>query len=166
MGPSKSKLAGDCPSKPLGDWIKGIANALETENCKRRELYSWMARVNDEFKTPVFFVERDHVDKESNYFDRELGIYEKSVPALSLELGDSKASVRHAEELYQAVYDALDDNEFCRVLIMEGTRNGTERSKGVWCVFDPDWWSVVGLSGSVREGFSFRLERQRNILAE
>ncbi|MGD1336132.1 hypothetical protein ACP6H1_27440 [Vibrio harveyi] len=153
------------PSKPLGDWVKGIVNALDAENCERREMHSLVAKVNaSKLDTSVggyvFFVDQDHVDQERNRFDYELGVFEKSVPALSVELGSSMQAIRQAQELYQAVYDALDDNELCRVLITRGTKRGTEKNKGLWCVFDPDYWVVVGLSGSVEEGFGFRLERE------
>jgi len=143
------------PSNPLKKYISGLKAALKTIGAKQRDQYSWIAKTKEHY---VFTAEIDHINKENNRYDHIEGIFHKKVRPLSIELGDASLTVSHGKELFDAVNDAFTNNKMCRLLLVKGTKYGTN-SGGVKAIDDPDLWQFSKFEGSVETGFEFILKR-------
>jgi len=142
------------PSKPIGSYISGLKKALKHYGATQRDQYSWIAKTNDHY---VFTAERDHIDKENNVYSHSEGTFLKRVPPLSVDFGDASLTVSHGKELFDAIKTTYESNCYCHLLILKGTKYGTEKG-GVKAVMDADLWHVTSLMGSVESGFEFKLE--------
>ena len=128
---------------------------MKSIEAKQSDPYSWLARTADSY---VFTAEIDHRDKERNKFNRLDGIFEKTMPPVSKGNADTAPRIRHAHELFGAVSDAKSTKMKCQLLLLKGTKYG-KRPGGVRAAVDGHDWTVTHLTGTVEDGFQFRLER-------
>jgi len=142
------------PTKKL-KWVKGLRNALRTVNATQSDQYSWIAKIDD---TVIFSAERDHIDKEHNQYSHSDGVFHKICRPLSVAEGDSAITVRHANELYEAVSLVFLTDKRCRLMVLKGTKYGST-SGGIVAAIDSDNWRVKQLEGNVADGFEFTLIR-------
>lgn len=143
------------PSKPLGKYIVGLKAALRKYRAIQRDQYSWIAKTE---KYYIFTAEVDHIEPDRNRYNHKGGIFHKTVPALSTELGDAPLTVSHAKELFDAIKETFNKRSFCQLLLVKGTKYG-KTSGGVKAVMDNDLWEVISFSGEVSNGFEFVIER-------
>ncbi|TRX52748.1 hypothetical protein [Thalassomonas sp. M1454] len=143
------------PSKPLGKYIDGLKTALKKYSATQRDQYSWIAKTEEHY---LFTAETDHIDRENNNYSHGKGIFTKKVRPLSKELGDASLTVSHGKELYDAAKQTFMNGDYCRLLLVKGTKYGTS-SGGVKAVIDNDLWKFSKFEGSVDRGFDFVLER-------
>ena len=137
------------------NWIKGLRAGYKSLGATQKDQYSWLARTKD---SCVFTAEIDHVDPARNSFDAVVGAFHKKVPPLSVEAGDHSLRVRHAQELLDAVREALDEGTENRLLLLRGTRYSNKKGV-IYAAVDPGFWSVRTVSGDVNNGFEFTLVR-------
>ena len=137
------------------NWIRGLRAGYKSLGAEQKEQYSWLARTADSF---VFNAEIDHMDAARNRYDFEAGTFHKQVPPLSVKGGDNGLTVRHAQELLDAVSQAYSSKMKCGLLLLRGTRSGTTKG-GIKSAADPGHWVVDELSGDVCDGFNFKLSR-------
>lgn len=137
------------------EWIKGLKAGFALFNAQQKEQYSWLAKTDENY---VFTAELDHKETAHNQYDHIEGSFHKLVRGFSVEHGDHRNSIRHAQELYDAVNDAFMNQLQCRLLLVTGTQFGNT-SGGVKAAADRGFWVVTHFAGSVNEGFSFRLNR-------
>jgi hypothetical protein len=123
------------------------------------EQYSWLGRYGD---TYVFTAEIDHVDEEDNIYNHIQGTFKKHIRPLSLELKEDSSTIRHADELFTALSHAKDEKLMCRLMLLKGTKYGKSSGK-LKSAVDGDYWAVRQLSGSVKTGIDFILERVAEI---
>ncbi|WP_261858240.1 hypothetical protein [Photobacterium sanguinicancri] len=145
------------PSKPIGKYISGLKTALRSYGATQRDQYSWVAKTDEFF---VFTAESDHLDKVNNVYSHGGGSFAKKVRPLSTASGDASLTVSHAKELFDAISVTYTNNEYCKLLIVKGTKYGTDKG-GVKAVMDPDLWQATSFSGSVEGGFEFQLDRTK-----
>lgn len=143
------------PSKILPAYIHGLKNALKQYGATQRDQYSWISKTEEHY---IFSAERDHKDKERNKYDHIKGVFIKKIRPLSKELGDAPLTVSHGKELYNAVKVTYENEDYCKLLIVNGTKYGTS-SGGIRAVIDSDLWQFSTFTGTVEEGFEFILER-------
>lgn len=117
--------------------------------------YSWVGKTEDAY---VFTAEIDHFDKERNQYDHMDGVFSKSVEPLSENDGASPQTIKHSEELFNAVKHAYEAKLRSQLLLVKGTKSGTSEG-GVKAAVDGDGWVVREMSGSVERGYEFVLER-------
>lgn len=86
------------------------------------------------------------------------GVFSKRVPSMLKDAGHDPLSVSHSKELFEAVSESFSNGLKCRILLVKGTKFGTTKG-GVKAAPDSHFWQVTELSGSVEEGYSFRVER-------
>lgn len=86
------------------------------------------------------------------------GFFRKRVRPLSIELNEDPATIRHAEELFDALTDAFNRKTKNHLMLLKGTKYG-KSTGGPKAAVDGDDWVVSELQGSVRNGFNFVLER-------
>lgn len=143
--------------KPTGQlkWMNGLKSGFRRLDAKQRGQYSWVAKTESGY---VFTAEIDHIDKHNNRYRHTEGRFDKYVPPLSKELGNAALSISHAQELYDAAQDAHSNRLDCHVLLVKGTKFGTN-SGGVKTAADSGNWIVTSLNGSVSEGFALTIER-------
>lgn len=137
------------------EWIKGLKAGFALFNAKQKEQYSWLARTDASY---VFTAELDHKDKAHNRYEHAEGYFHKFVRGFSVEHGDHRNSIRHAQELYDAVNDAFKNRIQCHLLVVMGTKFG-DTLGGIKAAAASDFWVVTHFAGSVNDGFSFRLNR-------
>ena len=144
------------PSKPLGGYISGLKNALKKYGATQRDQYSWIAKTDKHY---VFTAETDHKDKQRNVYSHFNGTFEKRVRPLSKDSGDAPLTVSHGKELFEAVKQTFESGDFCKLLLVKGTKYGTG-SGGVKAVMDNDLWKITKFEGTIDSGFEFVIERQ------
>lgn len=142
------------PTKPI-KFIKGMKAGYESIGAKQDEQYSWLGRAGE---TYVFTAEIDHIDEEDNVYSHMEGTFNKHIRPLAVEFNESPITVRHAGQLFHAVEHAHKENLKCHLMLLKGTKYG-KTSGGVKASVDGDYWQVTELSGSVRAGFDFKIER-------
>ncbi len=142
------------PTKPI-KYIKGMKAGYESVGAKQDEQYSWFGKTD---QTYVFTAEIDHIDEEDNVYSHMDGAFKKHIRPLAVEFNESPITVRHAEQLFNAIHHAYTEKMKCHLMLLKGTKYGKEKG-GVKSAMDGDYWLVTELSGSVREGFDFKLER-------
>jgi hypothetical protein len=86
------------------------------------------------------------------------GYFRKHIRPLSIELSEKPATIRHAEELFEALTHAFSRKLKCHLMLLKGTKYGKSRG-GLKSAVDGDFWEVSELHGSVPDGFDFLLER-------
>ena len=134
-------------------WINGLRAGYASLHAKQRDLFAWMAKSDECY---VFSAEIDHIDKENNVYCHEAGTFRKYVPPLTREQGDQPVTIRHAQELYDAIMESHRMGLKCRLLLLKGTRVGSTKG-GIKSAADEDYWMVTKPYGSVAEGFGFTL---------
>ena len=77
---------------------------------------------------------------------------------MSIELNEDPATIRHADELFEALTDAFTRKMKSHLMLLKGTKYG-KSSGGPKAAVDGDCWEVSELHGSVRDGFNFILKR-------
>ena len=128
---------------------------METIGATQSDQYSWIGKTDVAY---AFTAEIDHIDKENNQYKHKKGIFKKWVKPLSSGEGDAHQTIRHSQELYDAVKRAYEENIKCRLLLVKGTKYGTTKG-GVKAAVDGDSWIVTEFAGSVNDGYGFTLER-------
>jgi hypothetical protein len=136
-------------------WTKGMKAGFASMGAKQKEQFSWLAHSPD---GAVITAEIDHIDPKSVSYNHAEGVYTKRVVSLSKEAGDSPTTIRHAQELYDAIKHSLDTGELCRLLLLRGTKYGTTKG-GVKSAHDGTYWKVLSLSGTVADGYEFQMKR-------
>jgi hypothetical protein len=86
------------------------------------------------------------------------GYFKKRIRPLSIELNEDPGTIRHAEELFYALTDALNRKLKSHLMLLKGTKYG-KTSGGLKAAVDGDFWEVSELHGSVPDGFNFVLQR-------
>ena len=114
-----------------------------------------MAKTKDTF---VFTAEIDHENNARNQYDHMEGIFHKKVLPRSVRNGVSAPTVRHANELFDAVSQAFSTGLRCRLMLVKGTRYAIAKAQ-IRAAVDGDYWVVKELSGNVSDGFEFVLIR-------
>ncbi len=142
------------PTKKV-EWIAGLKVAFASLGAKQKGQYSWVAKSEESY---VFTAEIDHVDKENNVYNHGEGVFTKNVPPTSKENGDATVSISHAQDLFDAVTDALANELRCRLLLVKGTKSGKDIG-GIKAAADGDSWQVSKVDGTVAEGFGFTIIR-------
>lgn len=142
------------PTKPL-KWVKGMRAGYESVDANQSEQYSWFGKTID---TYVFTAEIDHIDEEDNIYSHMEGTFRKHIRPLSVEYNESPITVRHAEQLYQAIEHVFNEKIKCHLMLLKGTKYGKTKG-GVKSAVDGDYWKVTDLSGTVKSGFDFVLKR-------
>jgi hypothetical protein len=144
------------PTQQL-NWIKGLRNAFKTIGARQIDQYSWVAKTDDAY---AFTAEIDHIDQANNQYDHKGGVFKKWVKPLSTVQGVARQTIRHSQELLDAIKNAHEEGKRCRLLLVKGTKNG-KTAGGVRAAVDADSWIVTEFSGSVSDGFGFTLERTK-----
>ena len=142
------------PTKPV-IYVKGLRAALKSIGATQSDQYSWIGRTDDSY---VFTAEIDHIDKDNNQYNHKKGIFKKWVKPLSSSAGIAHETIRHSQELYDAVKHAHKESIKCRLLLVKGTIYGTTKG-GVKAAVDGDRWIVIEYSGNINEGYGFTLVR-------
>ena len=142
------------PTKQLR-YIKGMKAALNSINAVQSDQYAWIARAGDTF---VLTVELDHKDAANNIYDHFEGTFKKFVGPLSVSKGDAARTVRHSQQLFDAVTEIYAESSKCHLLLLRGTKFGRPEG-GIRGAVDGDLWTVKELSGDVEGGFGFVLVR-------
>lgn len=140
-------------------YIKGLKAAYKSINASQRDQYSWIAKTQDHF---VFTAEIDHTDKEGNKYNHKKGLFSKTVRPLAVKNGDAAMTVSHAKELYNAISETFTLKNKCRLMLVKGTKNGTTKG-GIVAAPDLDLWIVREFTGSLTNGFSFVLEKEKSV---
>ena len=142
------------PTKPI-KYIKGLKAGYEKIGAKQDEQYSWFGKTKE---TYVFTAEIDHIDEEDNIYNHKEGTFKKHIRPLAAELNESPITIRHSEQLYQAIEHAFREELKCHLMLLQGTKYGKTKG-GVRSAMDGDYWQVTTLSGTVGTGFDFVLVR-------
>ena len=142
------------PTKQLR-YIKTMKAALKSIDAVQSDQYAWIAKAGDTF---VLTVELDHKDTANNICDHFEGTFKKFVGPLSVSSGDEPQTVRHSQQLFDAVSEIHSESSKCKLLLSKGTKYGSSTG-GVRGAVDSDLWIVKELSGDVGVGFGFVLVR-------
>ena len=137
------------------EWIKGLKAAYKSIGAIQRDQYSWVARTDNSY---VYSAETDHENAEDNIYNHKLGVFSKRVPPMSKSLGHEPLSISHSRELFDAVSESFTNKLKCRMMLVKGTKFGTTKG-GVKAAADGHLWQVTEFSGSVEEGYAFKVER-------
>ena len=145
------------PTKPL-TFVKGMKAGYESIGAKQNEQYSWLGKTKDTYVFTAEIDHIDHIDQEDNIYKHMEGTFKKHIRPLSLGLGESPITIRHADELFQAIESAHKDQLKCHLMLLKGTKYGQTKS-GIKAAVDDNYWVVEELSGNVNSGFYFLLKR-------
>lgn len=135
----------------------GLKEAYDRLGAKRRDQYSWVARLGDGY---VLSAEVDHKKPENTLYNHRGGEFFKRLPPMSRDNGHEPLSISHSIELFEAASRAYSQYFECRILLLKGTKFGTEKGP-IRAAPDGHFWKIVEVSGSVEEGYFFRAERIR-----
>jgi hypothetical protein len=136
-------------------YTSGLHNTLGKIGATMSDQYAWVAQQGP---VHVITAEVDHKKQENNQYSHFAGFFHKIVPPLTKESGRSHQTIRHAQELLDAVIATQLDDAYCRVLLVKGTKNGTTKG-AVKAALDGDLWRVQEVSGTVAEGYEFIIYR-------
>ena len=128
---------------------------MKSIDAVQSDQYAWIARAGD---TYVLTAELDHKDAANNIYDHFDGVFKKFVGPLSVSKGDAQQTVRHSQQLFEAVSEIYAASSKCNLLLLKGTKNGRPVG-GVRGAVDSGLWTVKELSGHVEVGFGFVLVR-------
>jgi hypothetical protein len=137
-------------------YMPTMKRALEMMGAVRPDQFSWVAKQGD---THVITIEVDHKVQDRNLYDPKEGTFYKNVPPLRRDIGHHPNTIRHAQQLLDAVLETSRDDKDCKVLLVKGTKSGTTRG-GTRAAIEGNYWKVKHVQGTVADGFDFLIFRQ------